>query len=61
MDRQQAGEAIFWALSGTGGAYLAQQMVSQLDSFQTSIGCSDPLRSTLARESLQRCLQLFEA
>jgi hypothetical protein len=42
---QQAGESIWWAMSGAGGQQLADATASQLVALQARIGCSDPLRA----------------
>lgn len=47
MHVMDAGDAIYWALSGAGGPQLAQATVGQLDAMQADIGCSDPLSSAL--------------
>ena len=47
-DLQNAGEAIWWGLSG--GQQVAASLVQQLDALQARIGCSSPLRDALNSE-----------
>lgn len=46
-DVENAGQAIYWALSGAGGEDLARSTVATLDTLQAQFGCSEPFRTAL--------------